>query len=182
MPALLRRLAHTPRWALPLLGCLAFGGWLAWLGAGTWQLHHDLAATPAPLASPAAVVEQSARPTDTTLVALLFGVLLASPEAEAEDAGASLSLTLLASLVEHRAEHSRALIASPGGSAFYGIGERLPNGAVLRDIASDQVRIQHAGREFQLSFPRRETRLLVPQPGTTETASATRIPSQETQP
>lgn len=185
MPALLRRLArltHPPRWALSLLGCLALGGWLAWLGAGTWHFHHALMAAPAAYAPPSAAAQAPAQPVDAVLVALLFGVLLTNPEAPAEDAAASLSLTLLASLVEQRAEHSRALIAGPGGSAFYRVGEQLPNGAVLRDITPDHVRLQHAGREFQLGFPRRETRLFVPRPPAADIASGARPASPETQP
>lgn len=182
MAALLRRLAHLPRWALPLLGCLALGGWLAWLGAGSWRFHHALRTAPAAFAQPAAVVEDPAQPADAVLVALLFGVLPTTPGAPAEDAAASLSLTLLASLVEPRTEHSRALIAAPGGSAFYRVGEQLPNGAVLRDIATDHVRLLHAGRDFQLGFPHPETRLFVPRPIAAGIASGAHPASPETQP
>ncbi|WMR33045.1 type II secretion system protein N, partial [Metapseudomonas otitidis] len=121
---------------------------------------------------------------DSTLVALLFGVLPASgsPEEAAEDASTSLSLVLMASLAERGEADSRALIAGPSGSAFYRIGDRLPGGAVLRAVAPDHVLLQHGGRDYRLGFPRPETRLFVPRPPAAETAHGAPTHTPETRP
>lgn len=182
----LRPELHLPlRRALLALAVLALAAWLAWLAQGAWHVRQALQAEQAqPAPSAAAPASVDAAPLDSTLVALLFGVLPVnrSAEAAAEDASTSLSLVLMASLAEHSDSDSRALIAGPSGSAFYRIGDRLPGGAVLRAVAPDHVLLNHGGRDYRLGFPRPETRLFVPRPPAAETADGAPTHTPETRP
>ncbi|BBP83938.1 hypothetical protein PHLH8_35800 [Pseudomonas sp. Pc102] len=152
--------ALPPR-ALHALAALLLCAWLAWLGLASGDYRQALRTQaqaqptrpPLPTALPAPTL-------DATAVALMFGAMPPQPDAHEEDPG--MPLTLLASLRAEHPDDSRALIASPGGSAFHRPGERLPGGALLRSVETDHVLILRNGREQRLGFARPAETLLVP--------------------
>lgn len=149
-----------------LLGAwLILAGWLAWLAHGSWQFQQSLnqAAAQAP---PAAEPVARAQP-NPQAVARLFGVQLPEHNSDVP----RVPLTLVASLMDSRAEQSRALIESPEGSRFYSIGETLPGGGTLRQIDASEIRIQRFGEELTLALAQHETQLLIPQTQSAGTAN-----------
>lgn len=160
--ARLQRLRHLPLRVLPALGALALGAWLAWLGQDAWHYRAAIAAHRPQVLAPPEVQRTASAPLDHALVAQLFGVLPPGPRMSAEETARALSLSLLASFAESRPEHSRALLASSAGSAFYRPGQSLPGGAVLRAVAADHVLIERDGREYRLDFPLRANRHFLP--------------------
>ncbi|WP_236206876.1 type II secretion system protein N [Pseudomonas tohonis] len=153
--------ALPPR-ALHGLAALLLCAWLAWLGLGSGDYHQALRAQAdtQPTRPPLPTAMQ-APSLDATAIALMFGAMPPQPDAhEQEDPG--MLLTLLASLRAEHPDDSRALIASPGGSAFHRPGERLPGGALLRSVEADHVLILRNGREQRLGFARPAETLLVP--------------------
>ncbi len=141
-----------------MAGALLFlSAWLAWLAHGSWQLRQGLNA--ATHQAPSAVELPARAQPDPQAIARLFGVQLQEPNSDQP----RVPLVLLASLVAAQPELSRALIESPEGRRFYGIGEPLRGGGSLRQIGTDQVRVQRFGEELVLSLPLHETPLLTPQ-------------------
>ncbi|HCR1748357.1 TPA: hypothetical protein ONB21_001040 [Pseudomonas aeruginosa] len=173
MTATLRRIPVRPSPPGLLLSCasLAFCAWLGWLILDSWQYGHALDAEDNPPAPLAAEPRPAPTPLDTRGIARLFGAMPAEQQQ-------AVPLSLLASLADTRAERSRALIQSPQGAAFYGLGARLPGGAVLKAIATDRVLILLGGHEQVLTFPSHTTRLLAPlsasRDATTAEAESTR--------
>lgn len=154
MPSRIPALPFLQRLLLPATG-VALCAWMAWLALESWQYSRALAAPDSAPTPPAAPSRPAPAPLDTRGVARLFGAM----PAERQQA---VPLSLLASLADTRAERSRALIQSPEGTAFYGLGARLPGGAILKAIATDRVLILLGGREQTLTFPSHATRLLAP--------------------
>ncbi|WP_207166175.1 type II secretion system protein N [Pseudomonas protegens] len=141
-----------------LVGALSFlAAWLAWLAYGSWQFRQSL--NPASQQAPAVVPAAPRSQPDPQAIARLFGVQLQEHPSDLP----RVPLSLLASLVAAHPEQSRALIESPEGSRFYGIGEPLPGGGSLRQIGTGQVRVQRFGEELILSLPQHATPLLTPQ-------------------
>lgn len=157
LTAMSRRLPHLPldRATLPIAAALLCS-WLGWLGLESWQ-YRDSLAEQASVSVPSAVpLRPAPTPLDAHNINRLFGAV--PPEQQLH----AVPLVLLASLADTRAERSRALIQSPEGSAFYGLGARLPGGALLKAIATDRVLILSGGREQVLPLPGHTTRLLAP--------------------
>jgi len=61
------------------------------------------------------------------------------------------------------------------GSRFYGIGEPLPGGGSLREISTQQVRIQRFGEDQSLSLAHHSTPLLMPLPMAPEMPQSTAV-------
>jgi len=141
-----------------LVGALSFlAAWLTWLAYSSWQFRQGL--NPASLEAPSVAPPTPRAQPDPQAIARLFGVQLPEHSSDLP----RVPLSLVASLVAGQSEHSRALIESPEGRRFYGIGEPLPGGGSLRQIGTDQVRVQRFGEELILSLPQHETALLTPQ-------------------
>ncbi|NBA96205.1 type II secretion system protein N [Pseudomonas sp. R5(2019)] len=174
LPVWLWRLS-SPRWGMAaVLVLLGFG--VVWLSIDLWQLNRTLR-TPALIAPQAVAPLPPAAALEAGPIAALFG---AQVPGQSQDRQA-VPLTLLASLVETRLEHSRALIQAPATTRFYRPGESLPGGALLKHIASSHVVILRNGREQALNLKPARTGLLNPVPSGNPTPAAV-SPTSRTSP
>lgn len=161
--------ALTSRVRLPVqrcflpLGIAGLCAWLGWLCLDSWNYRQALANQVEQAATPAPKAPEAHLHPDNRTIAELFGAV---PPEPMESLQRAVPLTLLASLMEHQAIQSRALIQSPEGSAFYMLGDRLPGGAQLKDVQADHVLILLGGRQHILRFAQPQGRLLTPRPAT----------------
>lgn len=88
----------------------------------------------------------------------LFGQAGAQGQVVVEDAPETqLSLTLLGTVAAERITEGLAIIADDTGvQGFYGGGDELPGGAVLREIYADRVVLERAGIRESLRLERNE--------------------------
>ncbi|KAF0865955.1 type II secretion system protein N [Pseudomonas sp. LD120] len=163
----MKSLRFCPRLVLRVGAVALLLGWLTWLSHDSWRWLQGLDQNGHP--PPPEVVVAPSLPPDTAAIARLFGVL---PQ-EAAGNQPQVPLKLLASLVESRPELSRALIESPEGSRFYRIGEPLPGGGSLREIGTEQVRVQRFGEDQALFLTSHATPLLIPLPAPQAPPSST---------
>lgn len=88
----------------------------------------------------------------------LFGNAVQQGEAQTPTVAPETKLNLVLSgvIASNRAEDEVAIIGPRGGrEQGYAIGDRLPGGAVLKEIYEDRVILQHAGRLETLTLQRK---------------------------
>ncbi|MGH8162622.1 MAG: type II secretion system protein GspC [Gammaproteobacteria bacterium] len=164
LPAATR--AHILRWApyLLLLGLLVLCGYLA--ARLSWQF-----AAPAPASTTvsaggstqAAHGAAAQTPADKIVAAHLFGTANA-PAASVAARNApetSLDLSLAGVAAANASTRSYAIITTNGNTEnTYGVGAKLPDGALIRNILPDRIVLAHDGRLETLRLPVSGTALL----------------------
>jgi general secretion pathway protein C len=116
------------------------------------QTAQAVALVNTPLAAPAESSPPPRRAVASASLAELFGnSTLAAQAAQPTE----LQLILRASFVDQLAEHSAALIATPGDKARrVAVGEEISPGVRLHAVHQDHVLLLRNGRQESLHFPR----------------------------
>lgn len=116
------------------------------------QTAQAIALVNTPVAAPVEPSPPPRRAVASASLAELFGnsTLAAQPAQPTE-----LQLILRASFVDQLAEHSAALIATPGGKARrVPVGQEISPGVRLHAVHQDHVLLLRNGRQESLHFPR----------------------------
>lgn len=149
------RLTSQLGWAALLLALVAFA-----VAAANLVLNLLPAPTSGGGDSPATTTLQAATTIPDVNVAKLhlFGQAGAQGSVVVEEAPETqLNLTLLGTVAAERITEGLAIIADDAGvQGFYGGGDELPGGAVLREIYADRVVLERAGIRESLKLERNE--------------------------
>ncbi len=129
------------------------------LGLFVWRLF-DAFSSPSPEASSESVSPRTSGGIGAILALAPFGKSDGSSAPQS-----SLALQLRGILLTNPKSSSTAMIAPPNGApAAYAIGQPVPGGAIVEDIAIDRVLIRNNGRLERLDLPRVSTASASPAP------------------